>query len=104
MTWKIVELEERPKDVKPKLTSILANKATNTFEFVLKPKGRNVQESLTLEDRRELARTGLRNEAYFVKAKHVYARGGGIKEIWVKCGKSVSYAEKVHAAFEKACK
>lgn len=104
MTWKIVELETRPQDIKPKITSILANPVTNTFEFVLDPKGRSVPETLTLEDRRELAKTGLRNQTYFEKAKQVYARGGGIKEIWLKCGNSVSYAEKVHAAFEKACK
>lgn len=88
-----------------KSSAVLVNPSTNTFEFVIQKKVRAcASESLTLQDRRELAKTRLNNEAYFVKAKAVYAAGGGINEIRARCGGSLSYAEKVHAAFERACK
>lgn len=86
-------------------SAVLVNASTNTFEFVLDRKARpGVVSKLTLQDRRELTKTRLSDEAYFSTAKEVYAAGGGINEIHGKCGKSLSYAEKVHAAFERACK
>lgn len=84
---------------------VLVNERTNTFEFIIDKKTRKgISETLTIDDRRELIKTGLNNEEYFELAKRVYAAGGDINEIHSKCGKSLSYAEKVHAAFERACK
>lgn len=88
-----------------KSSAILTNPVTNTFDFVMDRKTRpGVSESLTLEDRRELVKTRLNNPDYFAHAKAVYAAGGGAEKIQQVCGKSLSYAEKVHAAFKRACK
>lgn len=94
----------RPRDTGPKSSAVLTNPATNTFDFVMERKTRDVSDKITPDDVRELAKTGLKDESYFIRAKAVYAAGGGTKEIWIKCGNSVSYAEKVHAAFQRACK
>lgn len=86
-------------------SAVLTNEQTNTFEFILDKKPRTeISETLTIDDRRELTKTRLKDESYFEKAKRVYAAGGGIDKIHSICGKSLSYAEKVHAAFERACK
>lgn len=61
-----------------------------------------VSPELTLQDRRELAKTGLTDDVYFVKAKRVYAAGGKKKAIQKACGRSPSYAAKVYAAFNRA--
>lgn len=91
--------------VEQKNSVILTNPVTNTFDFVIDRKTRpGVSESLTIEDRRELVKTRLNDLDYFAKAKAVYAAGGGAEKIQEVCGKSISYAEKVHAAFERAFK
>lgn len=99
MIWKSTEPEQRTAD--QPITSFVENEQTRTFSFVLDPKGRNVAPSISLEESRELAKTGLRDTAYFSKAKIVYAQGGGISDIQKACGRSPSYAQKVHAAFER---
>lgn len=76
-------------------------KDTGTVVWTLK-QARPVSDSLTLDDRRELAKTGLTDEAYFIKAKVVFAAGGGRKDILKACGRSPSYAAKVYAAFRRA--
>lgn len=86
-------------------TSFVSNPETNTIEWVLDAKMRPVvSDTLTTDDRQQLAKTGLNNLVYFSRAKVVYAAGGGAAEIQKACGKSLSYAEKVHAAFERAAK
>lgn len=84
---------------------VLTNAVTNTFEFVIERKSRpGVSDKLTIEDRRELVKTRLNDPVYFEQAKAVFAAGGDTAKIREVCGKSLSYAEKVHAAFERACK
>lgn len=84
-------------------TAYVVNEETGTIGWTDKPSGRpDVSPELTLQDRRELAKTPLKDQAYFTRAKRIYAAGGGAKEIRTGCGRSVSYSEKVLAAFNRA--
>lgn len=86
-------------------TAFLENPATNTFGFVIKPKGRaNVVPELTLQDRRELTKTGLNNESWFIIAKRAFAANGRIKDIRNACKCSPSSAKKMYGAFNRAKK
>lgn len=90
---------------RPTSTAIVVNADTNTFEFVLRPKGRvETSDVLSLEDLRELRKTGLNNRLYFEQAKRVFAAGGGAKDIRNACGLSPSAAKKVLAALNRAKK
>ena len=94
---------EPPAPVKTVSTAYVENPETNTIAWVDTPSGRvGIVPELTLQDRRELAKTPLKDEIYFFKAKRVYAAGGKAKEIRKECGRSPSYAEKVYAAFNRA--
>ena len=94
---------ETEQDKTPRtVTVFLENPETNTFGFVLKSKARpGVVPELTLQDRRELAKSNppLMNEALNAKAKAIYAAGGRTKDIQKGCGVSPDYAAKLHAAF-----
>lgn len=88
-------------------TWFVSDERTGTIEWIQKPLARKKADpSLTVDDRRELAKTGLKDERYFIKAKVIFAAGGGIGKMHDECGKeykkSLSYAEKVHAAFKRA--
>lgn len=84
-------------------SAFVSDAQTGTIEWVLKPKARTeTSPVLTIHDRRELAKTDLKDDVYFAKAKRVYAAGGGVKKIRSECGKSLSYARKVHRAFSNA--
>ena len=85
-------------------TSFVSNKQTGTIEWILSPKHHDAQPELDIHDRRELAKTNLKDLLYFAKAKRIYAAHGGINDIRAGCGNSLSYAQKVHAALEKAVK
>lgn len=90
---------------RPTSTAIVVNADTNTFEFVMRPKGRvETSDVLSLEDLRELRKTGLNNRLYFEQAKRVFAAGGGAKDIRKACGLSPSAAKKVLAALNRAKK
>ncbi len=95
-----------PKDVTTTSTAFTIDERTGAVEWNLKrSSGRvGIVPELTLQDRRELAKTALKDEAYFVKAKRVYAANGGAKAIRKACGRSPSYAKQVLAAFNRAKK
>lgn len=80
----------------------ISDKETGTVEWILDAKQRDLEPTLDIHDNRELAKTRLKDSIYFAKAKRLYSIGAGIQKIHDECGKSLSYAEKVHAAFERA--
>ena len=89
----------------PPSTAVLVDENTNTFEFPMRPKGCvETSDALTIEDLRELRKTGLNNRLYFEQAKRVFAAGGGTKDIRNACGLSPSAAKKVLAALNRAKK
>lgn len=83
---------------------VLVNAATNTFEFVINPKAVNVDNTLTVDDRRELLKIGIGNMELADRAKAVYAAGGKAKDIEKMCRMSLSYAKKMHMVFGRAQK
>ena len=104
-TRQIRPIETEPEETPRTVTVFLENPKTNTFGFVLKSKTRpGVVPELTLQDRRELAKSNppLMNEALNAKAKAIYAAGGRTKDIQKGCSISPDYAAKLHAAFGRA--
>ncbi len=76
----------------------------NCYEWVLTPKSRKATPELTKEDREELLRgkPPLKNMEKAARAKVIYAAGGDIEDILAGLKCSLSYAQKLHAAFERA--
>jgi hypothetical protein len=96
---------ERQTEPEKVSTVYVENAATNTFGWVLKAKVRpSVVSELTIDDRRELARSNppLPANEIAEKAKRVYASGGNTKAIQKALNISPTYAAKFHAAFGRA--
>lgn len=83
---------------------VVIDEARNAFEWVLAPAARTASPTLTEQDRKELmaGSTPIRNMEKAAKAKVIYAAGGGAKDMHNALGYSLSYSEKLHAAFERA--
>lgn len=86
---------------KPDTLPVLDVPETNTWAFVLPGKS-GKQPNLTAQDEAVLLARGLRNMDLARRAKQIWATGATAKNAASELGKTVSYIEKMFAAFSAA--